>query len=119
MDTESRDSRNHYHDGLSNSETPRRSDEYTTTGGRGSTLGVAGAAVALAELHAVECDRDAEKDGVCVATSLPFPVYRRIDYSWPKLTFARTSRARHDRHIIQTLMAVGYHERRLNCRQCS
>ncbi|KAG5994373.1 hypothetical protein E4U52_001231, partial [Claviceps spartinae] len=60
---ESRDSRNNYHDGLRNSETPRRSDEYTTTGGRGSTLGVAGAAVALAELHAVECDRDAEKDG--------------------------------------------------------
>ncbi|KAG6037721.1 hypothetical protein E4U40_003525 [Claviceps sp. LM458 group G5] len=66
---ESRDSRNHYHDGPSNSETPRRSDEYTTTGGRGSTLGVAGAAVALAELHAVDFDRDAEKDGAYYSDS--------------------------------------------------
>ncbi|QPH00493.1 hypothetical protein C2857_004143 [Epichloe festucae Fl1] len=56
------DQRNYCRDDSSNPGTPRPSDEYTTNG-RGSILGVAGAAAALAELHAVKSERDTEMDG--------------------------------------------------------
>ncbi|KAK2590642.1 hypothetical protein QQS21_011669 [Conoideocrella luteorostrata] len=53
---------NYYRDGSSNPGTPRHSDEYTTSG-RGSMLGTASAAAALAELHTVKSERDMEMDG--------------------------------------------------------
>ncbi|KAG5928704.1 hypothetical protein E4U42_000134 [Claviceps africana] len=59
---EAHEGRNSYRDGVSIPETTRPSDEYTTSG-RGSNLGIAGAAVALAELHAIEPERDVEMDG--------------------------------------------------------
>ncbi|KAG6033715.1 hypothetical protein E4U41_006820 [Claviceps citrina] len=52
------DRRNYYRESLGIPGTHRQSDEYTTSG-RGSTI----AAVALAELHAVESERDMEMDG--------------------------------------------------------
>ncbi|OAA32537.1 RfeD protein [Moelleriella libera RCEF 2490] len=59
---EARDQRKQYRDGSSNPATPRNSDEYTTNG-RGSMLGTASAAAALAELHSISSDRERELDG--------------------------------------------------------
>ncbi|KAG6005205.1 hypothetical protein E4U21_000334 [Claviceps maximensis] len=59
---EAHDRRNYYREGSTITKTSRQSDEYTTSS-RGSTLGIAGAAVALAELHAVDSERDVEMDG--------------------------------------------------------
>ncbi|KAG5939955.1 hypothetical protein E4U53_007699 [Claviceps sorghi] len=67
---EAHEGRSSYRDGVSIPETTRLSDEYTTNG-RGSTLGIAGAAVALAELHAIEPERDMETDGVSLSNTIP------------------------------------------------
>ncbi|GAB0145470.1 hypothetical protein EsHS_00005898 [Epichloe bromicola] len=75
------DQRNYCRDDSSNSGTPRHSDEYTTNG-RGSILGVAGAAAALAELHAVKSERDTEMDGVSRSAAVTPPTLRHRHYRY-------------------------------------
>lgn len=125
MHAEAHDRRNYYRDGSSITKTGRLSDEYTTSSSsRGSTLGIAGAAVALAELHSLEPDRDTEMDGVSLLKSHSAPATSSIVGSSVTMTLLGWTdvpgppRIRYDRDTTQTLTVVAYREPPSNSRHC-